>query len=432
MNITMLNGNPDPHNFAFEEYLGRLKASLEVRQHQVTLLPLQEMEIRYCIGCFGCWVKTPGQCFAQDLSSQVLRSMLHSDFTIWASPLVMGYPSAVLKRLMDKCIPLIHPYFVVDHNEAHHRARYSHYPRLGLLLARETDTSQEDIRIVTDMFSRTALNMKSALEFSLLTDQPVEAVVQAITARKGKKILGQYPSPTRGVQLPAPPTRLTIFNGSPRGRKGNTPLLMEHFLKGFTSLEGHSGEIYHLNHLRDAASFSQAFGEAECAWLGFPLYTDAMPGIVKAFIESLASFQGRRATSDGHPSNPPLGFLVQSGFPEAAHSRFVERYLEKLAGRLGSPYLGTIVKGGAEGTRIMPENMTHNLFATLEQLGRIFGETGQLDPNLLSSLAKPERYPTYMAPVFKLFVKLPVSQFYWNGQLKKNGAYERRFDRPLA
>ncbi len=59
----------------------------------------------------------------------------------------------------------------------------------------------------------------------------------------------------------------------------------------------------------------------------------------------------------------------------------------------------------------MPENMTHNLFANFEQLGRTFGETGQLDPALLGSLAKPERYPAYMAPVFKLFVKLPVSQF---------------------
>jgi hypothetical protein len=139
----------------------------------------------------------------------------------------------------------------------------------------------------------------------------------------------------------------------------------------------------------------------------------------------LAPFRSR-------PHNPPIGFLVQSGFPEAAHSRFVERYLQKLARRLGSPYLGTIVKGGAEGTRIMPENMTHDLFATFEQLGRCFGETGQLEPALLESLAKPERYPAYLAPVFKVFVKLPAATFYWDGQLKKNGAYERRFARPLA
>jgi multimeric flavodoxin WrbA len=425
MKITILNGNSDTLNTAFEEYLQRLKTQLEASQHQVKLLPLREMDIRYCIGCFGCWVKTPGECFAQDLSSQVLTAVLHSDFTVWASPLVMGYPSAVLKRMMDKSIPLIHPYFVVDHNEAHHRARYGHYPRLGLLLGREADTDDEDIRIVTDMFSRTALNMKSQLEFSLLTDRSVDEVAQAITSRKRKKILGRYSLPTQGVQLPTPPNRLTLFNGSPRGRKGNTPILLEQFANGFNSLQGNSSEVYHLNHLRDAAVFPAAFENAECVWLGFPLYTDAMPGVVKAFIESLAPFQGRLG-------NPPIGFLVQSGFPEAAHSRFVEQYLQKLAARLGSPYLGTIIKGGAEGTRIMPAHMTHELFSTLNQLGKTFAQSGQLDKELLPLLAKPERYPAYMAPFFKVFVRLPQATFYWDGQLKQNGVYDRRFAQPLA
>ncbi len=80
----------------------------------------------------------------------------------------------------------------------------------------------------------------------------------------------------------------------------------------------------------------------------------------------------------------------------------------------------------------MPENMTRDLFAAFEQLGRGFGETGQLDADLLSSLAKPERYPAYMAPVFKVYARLPAASFYWDGQLKQNGAYERRFARPLA
>ncbi len=111
-----------------------------------------------------------------------------------------------------------------------------------------------------------------------------------------------------------------------------------------------------------------------------------MPGIVKAFIESLAPFKDR-------PDNPPLGFLVQSGFPEAAHSRFVERYLQKLAQRLGSPYLGTIVKGGAEGTRIMPENMTHDLFAALEQLGRGFRPDRPARPRLAGGPGQTRALP---------------------------------------
>jgi hypothetical protein len=150
-----------------------------------------------------------------------------------------------------------------------------------------------------------------------------------------------------------------------------------------------------------------------------------MPGMVKAFIESLEPLLGR-------PGVPPIGFLVQSGFPEAAHSRHVVRYLEKLADRLGSPYLGTIVKGGCEGVRLMPENTNRDLFQALHHIGLTFAETGQLEPQLLRHLAKPERYPAYLAPVFRLFVKTRLARFYWDNQLKANGVYEQRFARPYS
>ena len=201
--------------------------------------------------------------------------------------------------------------------------------------------------------------------------------------------------------------------------------MLDRFLGGFTSIGGRTYEMYHLNRLKEADRFQRAFAEAEGVLLGFPLYTDAMPGLVKAFIETLAPFRGRAG-------NPPIGFLVQSGFPEAAHSRHVEKYLEKLANRLGSPYLGTIIKGGGEGTRIMPERMTRDLFQTLDQIGRTFGETGRFDPTLLRHLAKPERYPAYLAPFFKVFLKTPQATWYWDSQLKQHGAFERRFARPYA
>jgi len=95
--------------------------------------------------------------------------------------------------------------------------------------------------------------------------------------------------------------------------------------------------MHHLIRVKSTDEFVQAFAEAECAWLGFPLYTDAMPGIVKHFIDALEPLAGRK-------NNPPLGFLVQSGFPEGLHSRYVERYLEKLAARLGSPTWGRLSK----------------------------------------------------------------------------------------
>jgi len=313
----------------------------------------------------------------------------------------------------------------VENNEAHHRPRYDHYPRLGLLLSAEADTTAADVAIVSDVFSRTALNMKSQLEFAHMTDQPVEAVAQAIlTKRPGQVPFQNHLPPTSGVTI-TPPQRLTLFNGSPRGRKGNTPLLFEKFLDGFHAVPAHTSEVYHLNRQHDLPLFTQAFADAECVLLGFPLYTDSMPGLVKAFIETLEVYRHR-------PGNPPIGFLVQSGFPESTHSRHIERYLEKLADRLGSPYLGTIVKGGVEGIQIMPDGMTRNLYAGLQQIGSAFAQTGRFDPDLLRTLAKPEWYPAYLAPVFKLFVKTPLATSYWDSQLKKNGVYDQRFARPYA
>jgi len=217
--------------------------------------------------------------------------------------------------------------------------------------------------------------------------------------------------------------RLTVFNGSPRTKGSNTKILLEKLLDGFEASAGNSYELLYLNRINDTDRFRRAFAGAEYVLLAFPLYTDAMPGIVKAFIESLEPFCGREG-------NPPIGFIVQSGFPEAAHSRYVERYLEKLAARLGCKYVGTIIKGGCEGVRSMPEKMNRKLFETLRQLGKTFGKTGRFDQVLIHKLAKPERYPRVLAGLFKVLLKTRFARFYWDNQLKENGAYEERFARP--
>jgi multimeric flavodoxin WrbA len=180
MKITILNGNPCEANREFDDYLAGLSRALDLGGSQVTLLPLRQMDIRYCIGCFDCWLKTPGECVSRDESAEVCRAMINADWVLFAAPLVMGYPSALLKKTMDKMIPLIHPYMVLDKGEIHHRARYAHYPKIGLLLEREDDTDAEDLRLVSDLFARMARNIKSTLQFTRLVGEPVMEVANEI------------------------------------------------------------------------------------------------------------------------------------------------------------------------------------------------------------------------------------------------------------
>lgn len=419
MKITILNGNPVPSSF--DTYLTQLKLSLEVEGHAITRLDLRDLPLRHCVGCWGCWVKTPGECIARDASFEIGRAVINADFVLWVSPLKMGFPSELLKMAMDKHLPLIHPYIIVDRGEAHHLSRYPRSPRLGLLVEKEVDTDERDLQIVTDIFCRTALNFKTRLEFSLTTETSLDEVTHRINSKARDLLPFTKPlSPTTGMTV-KPPTRLTLFNGSPRGRKGNTPIFLREFAKGF----GKETEMHHLIQMKQTGQFVQAFAEADCAWLGFPLYTDAMPGSVKHFIEALEPLVGRK-------NNPSLGFIVQSGFPEGLHSRYIERYLEKLAERLGSPYLGTIVKGNGEGVRLMPPEATGGLFENLHALGAGFAREGRLDSEVLTRIANPERFPAILGPLFQIIVRLPSSHSYFDDMLKKNGAYERRFARPFA
>jgi multimeric flavodoxin WrbA len=418
MKITLLNGNPQPSGL--DEYLAALQTALEASGHTVTKLDLRDLTLRYCVGCWGCWVKNPGQCSNQDDSLEMDRTVINSDFVLWAAPLKMGFPSELFKRANDKHLPLIHPYMEVDQGEAHHLRRYPKSPRLGLLLEKESFTDEHDLQIVTDIYCRTALNFKTRLEFSLTTETPAVDLAQHITTQAP----GLLPLPKR---LPAttgiivnPPSRLTLFNGSPRGRKGNTPIFLREIANGF----GGPTEVYDLVRLKQTDQMVRSFAEAECAIIGFPLYTDSMPGITKHFIEALEPLVGRE-------NNPALGFVVQSGFPEGLHSRYVERYLEKLAARLGSPYLGTVVKGNGEGVRIMPPKMTADLFANLQAIGASLATKGCFDTSALAAIAKPERFPAILGPIFRLFLRLPIAHTYFDDMLKENDVYERRFATPF-
>ena len=180
MNITILNGNPDAGNTAFDDYLARLSDELNSNSHAVTSFDLREMDIKYCIGCFGCWVKSPGECRSRDESSQVCKAYINSDFVLWASPVIMGFYSALLKKVTDKLICIVHPYGEFVEGEVHHLPRYDHYPTTGLLLEKGIDSDDEDVQIISNIHSRTALNFKSNLVFTKLTLEPVEKVADAI------------------------------------------------------------------------------------------------------------------------------------------------------------------------------------------------------------------------------------------------------------
>jgi multimeric flavodoxin WrbA len=164
MKICILNGDMTTEASHFSDYLRNLSFELN-KEHQVDLFALNQMNLHYCIGCWTCWIKTPGRCVHKDDAEQIFRSIINSDFFIFASPVIAGFTSSLLKKITDRLIVLIHPYFKIIYGEAHHRKRYEKYPDFGLIIQHEKDTDEEDLQIIKDIYERTAINFHSKLRF---------------------------------------------------------------------------------------------------------------------------------------------------------------------------------------------------------------------------------------------------------------------------
>jgi len=129
-------------------------AYFEAEGAQVTTFVLREMKISYCVGCFECWVKSPGVCKIPDENRTVTRAVIQADMVVYVSRVTFGGYASPLKRLVDHLIPLVMPFFRQYRGETHHKLRYERYPvmvGLGVLNASAPDV-QESLfhRLVQD------------------------------------------------------------------------------------------------------------------------------------------------------------------------------------------------------------------------------------------------------------------------------------------
>jgi multimeric flavodoxin WrbA len=181
MKILVMNGNAVPSGF--DDYLARFTGSAIERGHEAERIDLRDLKLRYCIGCWSCWLKTPGLCAIKDDMVALYPKMVAADLVVWASPLVLGTMSVLAKRAQDRIIPIVHPYVEVVDGECHHRQRYAHNADLGVIVAPGADDTDEDLAIVRATFERFSRNTRTRLRLFATPNTPAEeAAREALVA----------------------------------------------------------------------------------------------------------------------------------------------------------------------------------------------------------------------------------------------------------
>lgn len=81
---------------------------------------------------------------------------------------------------------------------------------------------------------------------------------------------------------------------------------------------------------------------------------------------------------------------------------------------------------------MMPDEANKKLWELLRTLGDSLERDGAFEPAMLKAFAGRERMSPALAAIMSVALRLPVTQFYFGQQLKKNDAWDRRFDAPYG
>lgn len=97
----------------------------------------------YCIGCFGCWLKTPGRCVIKDEYQNMGERLSRVDELLIISKATFGSYSSVVKNVLDRSISYVSPYFEIRKGEMHHKERYHKNLKISAIFYGKDITEKE-------------------------------------------------------------------------------------------------------------------------------------------------------------------------------------------------------------------------------------------------------------------------------------------------
>lgn len=113
-----------------------------------------------CIGCFSCWIKHPKVCCYNDEFSNLPNLIKDADEWLIISKSRYGCYSTSIKRVLERCIGYVLPYFCLREGMIHHELRYD--KKLLFHTIFYGDINKQDERCLFDLTKANSINLASS------------------------------------------------------------------------------------------------------------------------------------------------------------------------------------------------------------------------------------------------------------------------------
>ncbi|HUN61449.1 MAG TPA: NAD(P)H-dependent oxidoreductase [Candidatus Sulfotelmatobacter sp.] len=322
----------------------------------IQVFTLRETKLAHCLGCFDCWLKTPGVCVEADAGRDIAKAIIRSDATVLFTPVTFGGYSPELKKMMDRFIQLIPPLFHLDHGEVHHPPRYPRRPRL-LMVGVQQHANAAEAHIFKTLAGRNAINFHPpsyAVEVVLASDDlsVLRCRFESLLLRSDSLPFGE---PAASLMPPAlspsaasspAERRALLLVGSPKTKEPSTSGALAGFLAHRLEEQGWETNTLTLrasvNRQEGQTELLSAVARAALVLLVFPLYVDSLPYLV---TKSLTIIAHDRASQDSPPL-PRFAAVVNSGFPESHQNAVALAICQEFATQAHFQWAGGLALGG--------------------------------------------------------------------------------------
>ncbi|MCI5143001.1 MAG: hypothetical protein D3909_14975, partial [Candidatus Electrothrix sp. ATG1] len=290
---------------------------------KIKTFKLQNIRINQCVNCFNCWIKTPGRCFHDDAGADILKAILKSDMVVLFTPVVFGGYSSELKKIIDRFLPLVLPFFRENHGEIHHPPRYSVLPRfIGIGVHPHPKKELSDCFKI--LVGRNALNLppssyaaevvRSRDSVETLRDRFQVLLTKTDAPPRRNDLFSLADDSNSAPSISTGNCRALLITGSKKNRNsGTSGILGEYLLKRLRKYGWKTEALSAKRPLTDKIqqyNFYRSVDQADTLVLSFPLYFDTLPfSLIKAL--EIVSASSRAATRTGKPKN--LLALVNTG-----------------------------------------------------------------------------------------------------------------------
>lgn len=160
---------------------------LRIKGHEVEVMTLRDEKIAGCLGCFGCWLKTPGECVINDAGRSLPKKVIQSDAVFLLTTVAFGMYSSELKKALDRFpCPVLLPFFVSINGEMHHAKRYEKYPTLVAIGVLPCPDEESESTFAT-LAHRNGINLHTTAVSSIVysTDKP-DAIKEKVISTLSK------------------------------------------------------------------------------------------------------------------------------------------------------------------------------------------------------------------------------------------------------